>query len=210
MIKRYQNLLVAIVAVAAALGGFLISEKLGDGDTTNETASGTIQGFVLDTPRRLGIPELQRDDGSVFDRADLEGQWSLLFYGYTNCPDICPTTLSTVAAAKQRAESFPQVVFVSVDPARDDVKLVGDYARYFDNEFVGVTGEEKLLQAMATQMSVVAMAMPAEDGSENYLVDHSSNLLLVDPEVRLVAMLRPPHSVDSINRAIGEMVKNEK
>jgi len=130
-----------------------------------------------------------------------------LFYGYTHCPDICPATLSMLAAAKKLAadkqQPFPQVVFVSVDPQRDKAALVADYVRYFDEDFIGVTGEEKLLQAMAMQMSVAAMAMPAEKPGDAYLVDHSANLMLLNPQVEMVAMLKPPFGADQVLQTIA-------
>ncbi len=160
-----------------------------------------IQGFVLETPRNVGIPELSMADGTPFDKSVLEGRWNLVFYGYTHCPDICPITLSTVAEAKKQTGGFPQVVFISVDPKRDDAKLVGEYAAYFDPDFICVTGDEANLQAMAMQMSVVAEAQPADENGE-YLVDHSSALMLLNPDVKLAAMLQPPHSVESIVDAV--------
>lgn len=186
--------------------------SLNDDSSSSQTdvSRPQIQGFVLQTPRKIGVPELQNADGTVFDNAALTGKWSLLFYGYTHCPDICPTTLSTVAAARQEALSrpidFPQVIFISVDPKRDDAELVGEYVRYFDESFIGVTGEERMLQAMAQQMSVAAMVVPSDKPGE-YLVDHSSNLMLINPQAELVAMLRPPHTVQSILDSISKVMQ---
>ena len=201
------KLLLTVAAVAALIAGYWFGQQNTSTDTG--AAQSEIQGFILKTPRKIGVPELTRDDGKPFTKQDLSGHWSLLFYGYTNCPDICPTTLSTIAAAKIQATDFPQVIFVSVDPKRDNAELVGEYVRYFDKDFIGVTGEEKMLQAMATQMSVAAMAMPPEKPGDAYLVDHSANLMLLDPDGNLVAMLRPPHSVDSILHSISTVVNQE-
>lgn len=198
-----RTLFTFTAAALAAVIGMYISGQVNRDEISSGSAPSEIQGFVLSTPRKLGVPTLTQGDGTVFDAEDLQGRWSLMFYGFTNCPDICPMTLSTVAAARKASVAFPQVVFVSVDPQRDAAELVGEYVSYFDDSFIGVTGEEKLLEAMARQMSVVAQAQaPAEPGGE-YLVDHSSNLMLIDPDVRLVAMLKPPHSIETINRAIS-------
>jgi len=205
-----NRLLLTLAAVIALLAGFWLGQS---GTETAQPQAGqdnSIQGFILKTPRKIGVPELIRGDGELFSLSDLTGHWSLLFYGYTNCPDICPTTLNTIAAAKKQVDDFPQVVFVSVDPQRDNAQLVGDYVRYFDRDFIGVTGEEKLLQAMAAQMSVAAMAMPPEKPGDAYLVDHSANLMLLNPEGRMVAMLRPPHSVDSILHSINTVMYREQ
>ena len=206
-----NRLLLTLAAVIALLAGFWLGQSGTETTSPQADQANSIQGFILKTPRKIGVPELIRDDGELFSLSDLTGHWSLLFYGYTNCPDICPTTLNTIAAAKKKqADDFPQVVFVSVDPQRDNAQLVGDYVRYFDRDFVGVTGEEKLLQAMAAQMSVAAMAMPPEKPGDAYLVDHSANLMLLNPEGRMVAMLRPPHSVDSILHSINTVMHSEQ
>ena len=205
-----NRLLLTLAAVIALLAGFWLGQSGTETTSPQADQANSIQGFILKTPRKIGVPELIRDDGELFSLSDLTGHWSLLFYGYTNCPDICPTTLNTIAAAKKQADNFPQVVFVSVDPQRDNAQLVGDYVRYFDRDFVGVTGEEKLLQAMAAQMSVAAMAMPPEKPGDAYLVDHSANLMLLNPEGRMVAMLRPPHSVDSILHSINTVMHSEQ
>lgn len=202
-----NRLILTVAAVAALVAGYWFGQH--NTPATEKTASNSIQGFVLKTPRKIGVPELLRDNGEAFTKQDLTGHWSLLFYGYTNCPDICPTTLSTIAAAKKQAATFPQVVFVSVDPKRDNAELIGEYVRYFDKDFIGVTGEEKMLQAMATQMSVAAMAMPPEKPGDAYLVDHSANLMLLNPDGNLMAILRPPHTVDTILHSINTVMNSQ-
>ena len=201
---RVNKIIISVAAVVALAAGFRFGQ-LGDEKSAPVIK---IQGYVLETPRKIGVPELQQDNGNAFTKQDLTGHWSLLFYGYTHCPDICPTTLNSVAAAKQKfhgqSEYFPQVIFISVDPKRDDVELIGEYVRYFDEDFIGVTGEEKMLQAMAMQMSVVALAVPS-DKPEEYLVDHSSNLMLLNPDAELVAMLRPPHTADGILKSLNSI-----
>lgn len=209
--KNKRNIIFAIGTTVALISGFWFGQIFLDHE---EAASAPIRAIVPETPRKLAIPALQQGDGSRFDMASLQGKWSLMFFGYTNCPDICPTTLSSIAQAKQayikqranqereQAElQFPQVVFISVDPERDNVKLLGDYVRYFDKDFIGATGEEKLLRAITVQMSSTFMTQPSENENE-YQVGHSLNLVLVNPDVELVAVLRPPHSVESILDAL--------
>lgn len=203
-----NRLILTVAAVAALVAGYWFGQH-NTAPATDDAAGNPIQGFVLKTPRKIGVPELLRDNGEAFTKQDLTGHWSLLFYGYTNCPDVCPTTLSTIAAAKKQATDFPQVIFVSVDPKRDNAELIGEYVRYFDQDFIGVTGEEKMLQAMATQMSVAAMALPPEKPGDAYLVDHSANLMLLNPDGNLAAILRPPHSVDSILHSINTVMNSQ-
>jgi protein SCO1/2 len=154
-----------------------------------------IQGAILSPARKISVPTLTKDDGDAFTQNDLAGHWSLIFFGYTHCPDVCPITMGVAAQAKKLAlannQEFPEVFFISVDPDRDKVEILAEYVQYFDKDFVGVTGDESLIKALTLQMSVVYMKMSSSD--ENYVVDHSSALLLLNPEGRLAAFMNPPH-----------------
>lgn len=193
---------IIVMALSAMAAGFWLASML---KTTDSKVLPQIQGAVLDTPRQIAVPELTRQDGMPFTNADLEGRWTLMFFGYASCPDICPLTMNVLAEAKKKAaDAFPQVVMVSVDPQRDSVDLLGEYVRYFDPDFIGVTGDEQMIKALAMQMSVVYMKMPGASGNENdYLVDHSSSVMLINPESQLVAFLKAPHTPTSINESVA-------
>jgi len=197
--KNKQTVFFGIAVTIALISGFWFGQVYFDKQQTAETAGNYV--MLLESPRKLAIPALQQADGSRFDNASLAGKWSLLFFGYTHCPDVCPATLNTVAQAKQKLEQagmqFPQVVFISIDPQRDNVKLLGDYVRYFDKDFIGATGEEKLLQAISVQTYSNFLTEPSENANE-YRVGHSLNLVLINPEAELVAVLSPPHTVESV------------
>ncbi|MBT8130420.1 MAG: SCO family protein [Gammaproteobacteria bacterium] len=201
MLNKATVIVFALIAMAA---GFWLASLLG---TTDQDDLPQIQGAVLTTARQIAVPQLVRHDDRPFTNADLSGQWTLMFYGYASCPDICPMTMNALAEAKQKASvEFPQVVMVSVDPQRDRVELLGEYVRYFDPDFIGVTGDEKMIQALALQMSVVYAKMPGASGNENdYLVDHSSSVLLINPEGKLAAFLKAPHTPDSINGSVAKV-----
>jgi len=171
-----------------------------------------IQGTILSPARKIAVPALIKDDGSVFTQDDLTGHWSLLFFGYTNCPDICPITMGVTAQAKKLAQDskqlFPEVYFISVDPQRDKVEMLGEYVQYFDKDFIGVTGDEKLIKALTLQMSVVYMKMSSADNAsdDNYVVDHSSALLLLNPEGKLTAFMNPPHEAKVILKDLEKVI----
>ena len=224
--------LVVITAVIAMSAGFWLSLLLqGDNEEilenvkeqANERALAEarknfspIQGTILSPARKIAVPALVKDDGSVFTLDDLTGQWNLLFFGYTHCPDICPTTMGVVAQARKIAIAnnhlFPQVFFVSVDPERDKVEMLAEYLQYFDKDFIGVTGDKDLIKALTLQMSVVYMIMPLDDnlkaGSADsaYLIDHSAALLLLNPEGKLVAFFNPPHDPKTILKDIKTVI----
>jgi protein SCO1 len=174
-----------------------------DQSSYNRQNFSPIQGNIIDPPRKIALPELSRQDGALLSEQDYKGHWTLWFFGYTHCPDICPATLGMAAAAKRKADNegieFPQVIFVSVDPERDTVELLKDYVSYFDPGFIGVTGSEDMIKALTLQMSVVYMKMASEsDDGNNYIVDHSSSLLVTNPRGHLTATLSPPHSPASV------------
>lgn len=199
--------LVATVALATGVG--VSSWQQGNENVVSSSSVSSpirIQGLVLDPARKIGIPELIKHDSSAFVLDDLKGHWSILFFGYTRCPDVCPTTMATLVAAKSQNDNFPQVILVSIDPQRDSVEILKEYVKYFDPEFIGITGAEKMIEALTLQTSVVYMKVAADSGNEDdYLMDHSASLLLINPEGKLQAFLKPPHSPQSIMESISKI-----
>ncbi len=160
-------------------------------------------GTALPAPRPLAPFTLTDDHGRTFDLARLKGAWTLLFFGYTHCPDVCPTTLATlnsvvkrVAAAGSQREPL-HVVFVSVDPARDTVQRLAEYVPYFNKDFLGVTGTPAQIDAFTAQLHILHMrGETTADGG--YTVDHTASLLLIDPEARFNAVFSAPHVASTL------------
>jgi protein SCO1 len=150
--------------------------------------------FLLQTPRDIGDFELIDHRGQPFVPASLEGKWSLLFFGFTYCPDICPTTMAFLDQFVQELEGTEaddtQVLMVSVDPARDTVEQLASYVPFFNPEFVGVTGEFLDLHRFATALNTPFRKLPGQD--ENYLVDHGSNVVLINPRGDYHAFFKAP------------------
>lgn len=201
--KVNRNVFFVAIILLATITGFIAGQFLFAPESTHPQVK--IRAIVPESPRKLAIPALQSDSGSL-DMAALEGKWNLVFFGFMNCPDVCPATLNTVAQAKKQFEQagseFPQVVFISIDPYRDNVKDLGEYVRYFDETFIGATGEEKLLTAITVQTDSTFMTVPSENPQE-YKVGHSANLILINPAVELVAVLAAPHTVESVIDALN-------
>ncbi len=139
--------------------------------------------YLHETPRDIGDFELLDHHGEPFTPASLQGKWSLVFFGFTHCPDICPTTmgfLDQFVGQLQSAEADDtQVVMISVDPARDTVTQLASYVPYFNDSFVGVTGEFLDIHRIATALNTPFRKVPGQ--GENYLVDHSGNVVLINP-----------------------------
>lgn len=176
-----------------------------------------IHGGRVQPPRKLGVPALWTHTGETLRLADFKGRWSLLYFGYTHCPDICPTTLQTlVMAAKQASEkpggdaTFPRVFFVSVDPERDTPQTLANYIRYFNSAFshpvfIAVSGKPALLKAFALQFNAVFHIAPHAPGDDSYSVDHSAALYVIDPDGKLAAILTPPFSVERLLRDLARI-----
>ena len=127
--------------------------------------------------------------------------WTLLFFGYTHCPDICPITLATMSASVDAIAALggeaPRIVFVSVDPDRDAPSHLRGYVTTFRDDFLGVTGPHQELRKLTRALGVIY----AKDGDgPSYLVEHSAALLLVNPRGELQAVFGPPHAPDTIAR----------
>lgn len=139
--------------------------------------------YLLETPRNFGEIQLIDHHGKPFLRERFEGHWTFVFFGFTHCPDICPTTMAFldefVAQLEGTEAEDTQVVLVSVDPARDTVEQLAAYVPYFNPDFMGVTGEFLDLHRFATALNTPFRKVPGQD--ENYVVDHSANVVLINP-----------------------------
>lgn len=176
--------LVVIIMIAAVAAGLIASRAMIDRTQDLRAAQ------LFPTPRALNDFQMETAAGDPFTLADLEGRWSLMFFGFTNCPDVCPDTLAMLAQSMEqlrlmRRETLPQVVFVSVDPDRDHGELLADYVSWFDPEFVAVTGGEEQLQALTRQLGIVYWRETPDEQTGFYNVDHSAAVLIIDPQGRL-------------------------
>jgi protein SCO1 len=135
-------------------------------------------------------PDFTLADGSghSFRLSDLRGHPIALFFGYTHCPDVCPTTLAALARAKRKlgpAGAQFDVVFITVDPLRDSAAVVSRYVRQFDPSFTGLSGTPSQLAPVYAAYKVYHQALPARDSAGGYSVAHSSNVEFIDPEGRI-------------------------
>jgi protein SCO1/2 len=159
---------------------------------------------ILPTPRPLPAFSLTRADHKTLSRKDLRGKWSLLFFGYTHCPDICPTTLAELAQARQlltadsKVLDETQFIFVSVDPARDTPESLRDYVHYFSPDFIAATGSTQQLADITLALDIKYSR--GEASVDGYAVNHSSAVVLIDPQVRYYARLKAPHYGEEVRQ----------
>ena len=162
-----------------------------------EVAHGT---YMLAQTEVLADFELIKHDDTPFSNQAFKDRWSFLIFGYTFCPDFCPTTL-TVFNQVHRVLTQPlgsrrdiQFVMVSVDPERDTARQLQAYVPHFNPEFIGVTGDSVVINRLADSMGVVH-EKHAGSTADNYLIDHSTAVYLINPKGRLQGIFAPPHDV---------------
>ena len=164
----------------------------------------------LNEPRPLQAFELTDHHGAAFNLQRLQGRWTFLFFGYTNCPDVCPTTMTTLNSAKRRFAELQgpvpdaQFAFVSIDPERDTVEQLAKFVPYFNADFLGVTGALPAVDAFTKQLSIMYMKVEP-DRPEGYLMDHSAAVLLIDPQARFHALFSAPFDPVSIARDFQQL-----
>jgi len=172
-----------------------------------ELATGT----YIHPSRTLPDFSLIDHHGQTFGLAQVRGHWSMMFFGYTNCPDFCPTTLTTLAALEKRlrtdaAPVRPRVIFMSVDAKRDTPGQLAKYVPYFDPEFIGLTAASQSdVEAVAAKLGVSVIITPKADGT--YSVDHSGAIFVLNPQGRLAAVLTGPFSVDALESDFRRIVE---
>ena len=154
---------------------------------------------VLTKPIKLDEFLLTADDDSVFSNQSLKDNWSLLFFGYTHCPDVCPLTLHQLAQANKeladKLDSTPDIIMVSVDPDRDTSEILQKYVRSFGENVSGVTGKNEELDKLTSQLGIFYNANKHE--GENYSVNHSAAVILINKNAEFHAIFSALHSIEN-------------
>ncbi|MBD8792687.1 SCO family protein [Pseudomonas syringae] len=168
--------------------------------------------FLFPTPRALPNVQIKSLNNQPFDATFLSGRWTLVLFGYTFCPDICPTALSDLrkikAALPAPAGTALRVVMVSVDPQRDSAQAMQRYATWFDPTFIGMTGEPEQLRQASITLGLPFVPPPA--GETDYIVAHSANLALIDPVGRHLGFVRGPLKVNELIQALPDLLMSQR
>ncbi|MEE5100026.1 SCO family protein [Pseudomonas viridiflava] len=191
---RTQKTVFILVAVVALIMGLTINRVLSGKGPGDQTA--LIDAGVILLPQSRSLPSLSMSDqnGAPVAVDELKGKWTLVFFGYTYCPDICPTTLAQLRDIRtklpQGAVDNMRVVLVSVDPDRDTPQQLKQYLGYFDPRYIGLTAPVADIQKLASALSIPFI--PADTSKPGYTVDHSGNLALIGPDGRQRGFIRSP------------------
>ncbi|MEX0900593.1 MAG: SCO family protein [Gammaproteobacteria bacterium] len=196
------KLIVAVVVILALGAGFWVASGLRGGELP---ATGAI---VLDTPRDPGSFRLVDHHGQPFGPAEIRDQWTLWFFGFTHCPDICPMTLSalnlTDQALADAGAARPTVVMVSVDPQRDTPEKLAAYVPFFNDTFVGVTGTTAEVLTLTERLGIIVQYV-ARDG-DDYTVEHGASLLLTGPDGLVRAVFTAPHEPQKLAQDLAVLI----
>ena len=194
------------VVVVASIAGLLLTVTSRD-----EPQHPDISGFLWPNPPQITSFSLRASDGTDLTENNLIGRWTLVFFGFTHCPDICPTTLATLNQIYLQfilqspfADKL-QVLFVSVDPERDNDAVLENYVKYFNPDFIGATAANASLREFTDQFGTVYMRIE-NAGIPGYSMGHSASILLVDPELRFVGIFPQPHAVGEIAGRLSSIV----
>ena len=201
---KKKNLIFVFIAlfilIVTALGlGFFTN---GSGDRAGPQASLNDEDFLsflvseVNPPTDLPAFSLLDHHGRAFTNDGLKGKWNFLFFGYTFCPEICPTTINTLDAVYRKLKRDDLgVVFISFDPARDTIGQLAEYIPYFNEKFIGVSGKESETRVLTDALEVTYTRYVPEGSDEtDYQFYHDTGIFLIDPKGRLAARFSAPHS----------------
>ena len=198
-----QIIFMIAIAIFSIAMGIWMSQKIQLADNDHQIPYG-LDATVLPNARVLNNFTLTDDNNKKFNVEALKGHWSFLFFGYTNCPDVCPITLKVMQQVwkslptKMNTKGHPRLYFISVDPDRDSLSTLKKYVDFFNPEFTGVTGKLDELDKLTKQIGILYGYEDKESDNNNYTVNHSAQLILFDPQARMRAVFSPPHEAKTI------------
>lgn len=203
----FKRILIAIIVAALAMAaGIWAARAVLEHNSVQDELDAT----RFPEAREIASFSLIDHNKAVFDNSVLKDRWSFIFFGYTHCPDVCPTTLSVLNSVARKLGDLDEdirFVFLSVDPERDTPEQLAQFVSYFNADFIGVTGTPEGIEQITRQLGVLHIRAQPEEGASGYLVDHSASVFLFDPDGRYHAVFSPPLSADAIAGDFKKMLQ---
>ena len=200
---KFSLIVALVISITFLAGGFLWLFSQGDDSYPRLIPDQVMTVFVEPKPLKEFL--LIDQNSNAFDLSHLKGKWSFLFFGFTHCPDICPSTLVSLSKLRARiikdinGSNNIQLAFISVDPKRDTGTVLKQYIGYFDPSIIGLTGTDLELRNLSQQLDAKFEVAPSID-KNSYQVYHTSAIFLINPQGQYVALLTPPFDISTINR----------
>ena len=205
--KPAQILVGVIIAALAVTAGFWAAQAILKEQAPRHDLSAT----RFPVARDIQPFELIDHHSAPFDQAALQQRWSFVFFGYTYCPDVCPTTLSVLNGVAQRLQDVDtdvRFIMVTVDPERDTPERLAEFVTYFNGDFLGVTGSDEGLTQLTRQLGILYNRVEPEGDAAGYLMDHTAGVFLFDPDGRYHAVFTPPLSADKLAGDFRKMLQD--
>ena len=202
-----RNVIFILLVLFSITGLFTYFQSL---PSLLEKKPSLITGKILVRPMEIDNFELIDQNNEVFNKKSLEGGWTVLFFGYTNCPDVCPTTIYKLAEIKNGIkEDLPSAnfntVLVTLDPDRDSPERLDEYIGYFDETMLGVTGTYENIQSFTSSLSVFYQRINKEEG---YDFNHTASIFVFDKDGSLFATMSPANTVGELESDFFTILNN--
>ncbi len=199
--------LILIAALAAAMGLWAGNRYF---NTPAQPQLATA--LLYPAPRALPDFHLEQANGQPLTLADWRGKWSIVYFGYASCPDVCPTTLAALKAVwgdlgQRGIKNKVRIGFVSVDPERDTHEVLTKYVGFYSPDFFAASGSDEELTKITRALGLIYTRTKKADGSIE--VDHSGSAVIIDPQGRLAGILRPPFAPKAISDDIATLAKGD-
>lgn len=197
-IKGINVTVLILLALAALFTGIFVSQHL---QFKKKVDVSQFSGTYLENPRPVNQFSMLGTDQKTFDNSSLQGQWTLIFFGFTNCGYLCPTTMAELGKMyrileEKGVKNMPHVVMISIDPQRDSLDKLQQYVTSFQPQFYGARGDETLIKKMTREMGIAYAKVENSVDPESYDVQHSGAVMLFNPQGELNAFFTTPHHAD--------------
>jgi len=207
MVMSKRNVIFILLILFSITGLFTYFQSL---PSLLEKKPSLITGKILVRPMEIDNFELIDQNNEAFNKKSLEGGWTVLFFGYTNCPDVCPTTIYKLAEIKNGIkEDLPSAnfntVLVTLDPDRDSSERLDEYIGYFDETMLGVTGTYENIQSFTSSLSVFYQRINKEEG---YDFNHTASIFVFDKDGSLFATMSPANTVGELESDFFTILNN--
>ena len=207
MVMSKRNIIFILLVLFGITGIFTYFQSL---PSLLEKKPSLITGKILVRPMEIDNFELIDQNNEAFNKKSLEGGWTVLFFGYTNCPDVCPTTIYKLAEVKNGIkEDLPSAnfntVLVTLDPDRDSAERLDEYIGYFDETMLGVTGTYENIQSFTSSLSVFYQRINKEEG---YDFNHTASIFVFDKDGSLFATMSPANTVGELESDFFTILNN--
>jgi len=198
-----NNILLIVIFMITVVGLFINKLTTPRILSANELLANGL--YLFESPKEISDFSFYSADKTEFTKSDLIGKWTLMYFGFTRCPDECPTTMYQMSKLIKvlREKEFPledkQWVLVSIDPERDTREDIDKYAKGFDQDFIGVVNIRPMLLSLATQLSVNNVMPNSESMDHSHLDNHVNNIILLNPAGEFAGIFRPPFDVSRLS-----------